>query len=169
MELIFVFSMRFLQIFFINFFELMKIVRTFLVYTFMYAKEFTVFLSHKGFPTMRADETKRFSHFFARAKGLGTNLALILAIATIVVVDELMRSATKRTHGIFRNGFAVTTLNWLCRFTIFPMIVFEKELPILFDKGFDDRKLVDFEFLVLRRMGIIESPLFERNISANKV
>ena len=53
--------------------------------------------------------------------------------------------------------------------TILPLIVFEKELPVLFDKGFDDREFIHFEFWVLRRMGIIKSPLFKRNISANKV
>ena len=152
-----------------TFFEFVKIIRTFRVYAFMYTEKFTVFLRYKSFPTMRADKTKRCSYFFSRGESLATDLALVLTIATIVVVDELMRSTAKRTHGIFRNGFAVTTLNWLHGFTILPMIVFEKEFPILFDESFDNRKLIDFEFLVLRRMGIFKSPLFKRNISADKV
>ena len=52
---------------------------------------------------------------------------------------------------------------------LLPFVVFEKELPILFDERFYDWKLVDFELLVLWRMGIIESPVFKRNISANKI
>ncbi|GAA6316929.1 hypothetical protein F310043J5_14350 [Anaerostipes hominis (ex Lee et al. 2021)] len=32
----------------------------------------------------------------------------------------------------------------------------------------DERKLVRFEFLILWRMGIIKSPLPERNVSADK-
>ena len=36
-------------------------------------------------------------------------------------------------------------------------------------KSFDGRKFINLEFLVLRRMGIIKSPLFERNVSADKV
>ena len=71
--------------------------------------------------------------------------------------------------GIFRNGFTITALNWFDRLTVFPLVVLKKELPVLFDKGFDDRKLIDFKFLIFWRMGIIKSPLFERNISANKI
>ena len=52
---------------------------------------------------------------------------------------------------------------------IFPLIVFKEELPVLFDKGFNDRKFIYFEFLIFGRMGIIERPLFERDISADKI
>ena len=44
----------------------------------------------------------------------------------------------------------ITTLNRFNRLSIFPLIVFEKELPVLFDKGFDDRKLINLKFLILR-------------------
>ena len=40
--------------------------------------------------------------------------------------------------------------------------------PILFE-GYDFGKLINFKLLILGRMGIIESPLFERNVSADKV
>lgn len=49
------------------------------------------------------------------------------------------------------------------------LVVFQKELPVLFDERFHDRKLVNFKLLVLWRVGIIESPLLERNISADKI
>ena len=81
----------------------------------------------------------------------------------------MMGSTTKWAYGIFGNRFTITTLNFLYRFSVFPLIVFEKELPILFDKGFDNRELIDFVLLILWRMGIIESPLFERDISIDKV
>ena len=44
-----------------------------------------------------------------------------------------------------------------------------KELPVLPDKRFDDREFIYFEFLVLWRMGIIKSPLFKRDISADEI
>ena len=47
---------------------------------------------------------------------------------------------------------------------IFPLIVLEEELPVLFIKRLDDRKLVRFELLVFRGVGIIMSPLSERNV-----
>jgi hypothetical protein len=40
---------------------------------------------------------------------------------------------------------------------------------VLFDKGFNDRKFINFEFLIFGRMRIIESPLFKRDISADKI
>ena len=40
--------------------------------------------------------------------------------------------------------------------------------PVLFDEGLDDRKLISEEFLVLRAVDFIMSPLFQRNISADK-
>lgn len=98
---------------------------------------------------MRTDKSKRCSDFFTRGKGLTTGLTLVLTIATIVVVNELMRSPAKWTHSIFRNGFTISALNWFNWFAILPLIVLEKELPILFDKGFDDWKLVNFTFLIL--------------------
>lgn len=55
------------------------------------------------------------------------------------------------------------------RFAILPLIVFEKELPVLSDKGFDNGELVHFKLLIFRGMGIIESPLSERDVSADEV
>ena len=63
----------------------------------------------------------------------------------------------------------ITASNRFERLTIFPVIVFKKELPVLFDKWFNNRKFIHFEFLIFRRMGIIECPLFERDISADKI
>ena len=60
-------------------------------------------------------------------------------------------------------------MNRFERLAILPLIAFEKKLPVLFDKGFDDREFIHFKFLVLWRMGIIESPLFERVVSAVKI
>ena len=53
-------------------------------------------------------------------------------------------------------------------FAITEQVVFVPESPVLFDEGFDDRKLISEEFLVLRAVDFIMSPLFQRNISADK-
>jgi len=102
-------------------------------------------------------------------KGLATDFALILSIAAVIVIDILMRGTANRTHDIRRNDPAITSLDWSEFFLVSPEIVFEKEAVVLLMKGFDDRKLIDFEFLVLWRMGIVIGPLFERDISADKV
>ena len=135
----------------------------------MNAKEFTVFLGNECIAAMRAGEAEWSGNIFARREGLSTDFTLKLTVAAVVIVYVMMRRTAKRADGIIRNGSAVTTLNWSHRFTILPLIVFKKELPVLFDKGFDNGKLIDLKFLILWRMGIIESPLFQRNISADKV
>lgn len=115
----------------------------------MNPEEFTVFFGNKGVAAMRADKPERCSNDFAGREGLTTDFALILTVTTIVVIDIMMESSTKRTDGVFRNGFTIPALNWFDRFAIFSQIVFEEELPVLFDKSFHDRKLVDLEFLIL--------------------
>ena len=135
----------------------------------MYAKKLAVFLCNKCIATVRAGKAERCCNNFTGAKGLATDLTLVLAVAAIIVVDEMVGSTAKRTDGIFGNGFAIATLNGFEGLTILPLIVFEKKLIVLFDKGFDDRKLIHFKFLVLWRMGILKSPLLKRDISANKI
>ena len=147
----------------------MKIVRAFRVYTFMNTEEFTVFFSNKSFTTVRAYQSKRSCDFFAGNESLTTNFALILTVTTIVIVDVMMGGTAKWAYSFFGNRFTVTALNFLYRFTVLPLIVFKKELPILFDKSFDNRKLVNLEILIFWRVGIVESPLFERDVSANKI
>ena len=118
---------------------------------------------------MRADKAYRSCKDFTGTEGLPTDFALVLSIAAVVVVDEMVWSTTERTDGILWNGFRVATLNRFKGFAILPLIVFQKELPVLFDKGFYNRELVNLKLLVLWRVGIIECPLLEGNISANKI
>ena len=88
---------------------------------------------------MGTGKTKKSCNNFARSKSLTADLALVLTVSTIIIVDVMMRSTAQRTDSIFRDRFTITSLNWFDWFTIFPLIVFKKELPVLFDEGFDDR------------------------------
>lgn len=135
----------------------------------MYAEEIAVFFLNEGISTVRTGKAKRCCNDFTGAEGLTTDFTLVLTVTAIIVIDVVMWSPTQRADGIFRNGFSITSLNWFDRLTVFPLVVFKKKLPVLLDKGFDDRKLINLKFLILWRMGIIKSPLFERNISANKI
>ena len=80
-----------------------------------------------------------------------------------------MGGTTEGADGIFRNGFTIAPLNRRHSFTIAPGVVLQKELPVLFDKRFDDRELIHFELLVFRRVRVIKSPLLERDVSADKI
>ena len=169
MKLIFIFTVILIEILLVYFLQIVEIIRTFRIHAFMDPKKFTVFLSHEGIAAVRTGETKWSGNIFAGREGLSTDLTLKLTIAAIVIVNVMMRRTTKRAYSVFWNGFTVTALNRFYRFTILPLIVFKKELPVLFDKGLDDRKLVNLKFLILGRVRIIKSPLFKRNISADKV
>ena len=52
---------------------------------------------------------------------------------------------------------------------VMPFEHFDKEFIVLFVKGKDDRKFVNFKLLIFRRLRVIKYPLFERDIFADKV
>ena len=60
----------------------------------MDTEEFTVFLGNQRITTMRTGETDRSCNDFARRESLTTDFALVLTVATIVVIDVMMGSPT---------------------------------------------------------------------------
>ena len=91
MQFIFVLAIVFFQVFRIHFGKVVEIVRTLWVYTFMDAEKFTVFLGSKSISAVRADKPEWCGNESAGAESLPTDLALALAIAPIVVIDEMVR------------------------------------------------------------------------------
>ncbi len=71
---------------------------------------------------------------------------------------------------MFRDITFTTTKNRANGFTIALFVVGDEILPvpILFIRD-NLRKLINLEFLILWRMGIVKCPLLERNISTDKV
>ncbi len=102
---------------------------------------------------VRAEKSHGISHRITRREGLSTDFALLLSVSTIIVADEMMRCASQRAYSIFWNTFSITALYWFQRFAIFPVIAFKEKLSVLFDKNFDNRKFIHFEFLIFGRMG----------------
>ena len=92
-----------------------------------------------------------------------------MPVAAIIIIEIVVGSATEWTDGILGNGFPIAPLDRPDGFAIFPEVVFQEELPVLFEEGLDDREAVSVEFLVFRGVWIIEGPLLERDISADKV
>lgn len=120
-------------------------------------------------PAVRANEADRRSDHLSGDEGLPTDLALVLSVAAIIIIEIVVWSATEGTDDILGNGFPIAPLDRSEGFAIFPEVVFQKELPVLFDEGLDDREAVSGKLLVFRGVGIIEGPLLERDISADKV
>jgi hypothetical protein len=158
---------------FINLLEIMKIIRALWVYTFMDDEVLPVFFMNEAVIAVRALQNGSFGEavILGWRKKCLADFAQNLAFLSAVVPRQIIHgSITCRAGTVLRNitfdaaenrldGFVVTL--FVVRNKIFP-------IPILFIRD-DFGKLVYFEFLILWRMGIIKSPLFERNISANKV
>ena len=169
MEFIFILAEIFFQILLVHFLQVVEIVRAFGVDTLMEDEVFPLFFGGEGVSAVRADKAGGGRDLFAGNESLAADFALVLSVAAVIIVDVMMRGATERTDDIFRDRPAIASLDGFNGFAILPEVVFEEELPVLFDEGFDDREFVDLEFLILRRVGIVKIPLFERNVSADKI
>ena len=130
----------------------------------------TVFDRLQGMAAVGTLELQWGGYFLAVDKGLATDFAFELTAAACIIVDVLMGSSTKRTYGLLRNGAGLTLLSFdrFHGFAITESVVLVPELPILFDKRLDDGKLIGKKFLVFGAVEFIMSPLFQRNISADK-
>ena len=93
MQLVFVSAIVLIQVFFVHFGKIVKIVRAFGIHAFMYAEKLTVFLGGKGIAAVGAGKTERCCDSFAGGEGLAADFALVLPVAAIVIVDEMMRGA----------------------------------------------------------------------------
>ena len=93
-----------------------------------------------------------------------------MPFGAIVLIKEWLGGITARTGAVIRDvaiGAAAYGADHLAVtfFVVRDEILVSPVLPEVSDQ----RKLINFEFLVLGRMRIIKSPLFERDVSANKV
>ena len=124
MELVFIFTIVFIQMFFIHLFEIMQIIRAFGIYTFMDEEMLAVFFMNETVVTMRAFQNGSFRKtvIFSWRKmclaDLAQNLAFLLAIVPHEIVNRgIARRAMTGCRNItisvpeYRpNGFVVTTL-----------------------------------------------------------
>ena len=169
MKLIFTFSVVFIKIFFINLFEVGEIIRTFGIHTFMNNEVFTGLAWNKGIQAVRAAECCcPGKSAFVRTELSGTDLAENLAFGTIVFIKISFRGITAWTFTVIINVAFRTSGNRLDFPAIFPFDV--RNVVMVIPRLVMEylRQFINLEFLIFWRMGIIENPLLERNISANK-
>ena len=169
MELLFIFPVIRIQMLLIDLGEVMQIEGAFWVDTFVYAEELPILFGDEGVSTVRAHEAEGRSNNLPSDECLATDFALVLSVTAIVIIEVVVWSATEGTDGILGNGFPVAPLDRSDGFAILPEVVLKEELPVLSDEGLDDGEPVSGELLVFRRVGIIEGPLFEGDVSANKI
>ena len=66
-------------------------------------KNFPVLFRDKGMAAVGTEETDGSSDIFPAEESQSTDLALILAVAAIIIIDVMMRSATERADDVFRD------------------------------------------------------------------
>ena len=170
MEFVFVFPIVLIQVVFINFTKIVKIVRTLGVHTLMDDEVLAVFLWNKSISTVWASEFDGGKTAFFWGESGVADLAENLPFGAIVLVKEWLGGITARTGAVIRD-VAIGAADYGADYLAVTFFVVRDEIlvsPVLPEVS-DQRKLINFEFLVLGRMRIIKSPLLERDVSANKV
>jgi hypothetical protein len=108
----------------VNRFKIMTVIGAFIVDAFMDDKEFPVFLRDKDMAAVRALEFEWLGSPFTGDEGLRADFALILSIATVIVIEIVMGSAADRTDSVNRNRLTIATIDGLKWFSVFNRVVF---------------------------------------------
>ena len=99
-----------------------------------------------------------------------TYLAQDLTFRTIVAIKVDGRSLALRAGTVFRDTGFRATIHRFDFLVITLVIVVDEIFPVPVLSMMDnDGKFINLELLILGRMGIVESPLFERDISTDKI
>ena len=88
-KFIFVFPIILFEVCLVHVLQVMEIVRTVWIYTFVENEVFALFLRYESVPAVRAQHTNRSGNEITSGKRLAADLALILPIAAVVIVDEV--------------------------------------------------------------------------------
>ena len=147
----------------------MEVVRAFGIDALVDDKVFPVFFGNKGISTVRAAQLHGREAAFRRKPGR-TDLAEELAFGAVILVKERFRGVTAWAGAVVRDIAFRASADRADFLAIAFLVVRDKLFvsPVLAEVG-DQREFINLELLVLRGMGIIESPLFERDISADEV
>ena len=170
MELVFIFAISLLEMFRIHFFKVVEIVRTFRIYTLMQDKTFPVLFGNESVPAVRTAQLHGRKTVILLWELRVTDLAGELTFGAVVLVKIRFWSLTAGTGTVigditFGPPADGTDLLFITFFKVRDEIFIS---PVLTEIG-DQGKFVNFELLVLWRMGIVKGPLLKWNISADKV
>lgn len=93
-----------------------------------------------------------------------------MSFAAVVAVKIRLWGITRGTSAVIRDVTFLTSGNGFDLVVIFVFKIRDKELPIpVVVQDMDFRQIIGFKLLILGGVGIIKSPLFKRDISADKV
>lgn len=170
MEFVFIFAIRLIQMLLIDILKVVQIIGALWVHTFMYDEMFPVLLWNQGVSTMWAAQLHGRETVFFRGELCVTDFAQALAFGTVIFIEEDFRGAAPGTGTVIRDMAFGTAVYRLDFFTIAFLVVRDEVFvsPLLFEISYE-REFINFELLVFGGVGIIKSPLFERDVSADKI
>ena len=167
----FIFTEILFEVLFIHFLEIVEIIRAFGIDTFVNNKVFPVFLRDKGMAAVRAAQGILSGEaVVVRGEGGGADLAGELASPAVVAVEVRLGRIAGRAAAVFRDVTFRTAGNGPDLLMVFMFEVRDEELPVpIVLEELDPGEFIRCVLVVLRGMGIIKSPLFKRDKSADKV
>ena len=169
-EFIFVFSVAAFEIFLINLFEIVKVVRTFGIDAFVDHKVFAVFLVNQRVIAVRAFQGVGLCKtVFIRRECSGADFAQDLPLRAVILVEIRFWSIAAGAGAVIVDityGSATDGFDFLA---ILPLEVRDVIVVVPFLVIDDLWKFINFELLIFWRMRIIESPLLEWDISTDKI
>lgn len=170
MELVLVLAVVFSKVLLIDLFEVVEVVGAFWVDAFVEDEMLPVLFGSQGVAAVGAAEGIAFGEAVVIRGEVGiADLALDLAFGTIVAIEVGLGSLAVRAGAVLWDVTFLTPGHRIDLPAILVLKVGDKELPVpLCLMGVYPGELICLELLVFGGMGVIESPLFERNVSADK-
>lgn len=170
MQFVFIPAIVLSEVSLIDFLKVMEIVGALRVYAFVHDEMFPVFLWNKGIAAMRAAQLHGRKAAFCRGKPGGTDFAEYLAFGTVVFIKEWLWGITAGAGAFIWDVTLRAAADGADFLAIVFFVVWDKFLisPVLTEVG-DQREFINSELLVFGGMGIVKSPLLERDISADEV
>jgi len=148
----------------------MEIVGALRVYAFVDGKVFPVFLVYKGIAAVGTAKGMLPGETVVIRGEVGTaDLAFDLSFLTIVPIEVRLRGIAGWTFAVLWDVTFFTAGNRFDFFVVFVFKVRDKGLPVPFILTVANTgEFVCFELLVFWGVGIVESPMFQRDIFADK-
>ena len=103
-----------------DFLQIMEVIRAMRVHTLMDDEVFPLLFGCESLPTVRAQQTGRGGDEITGTEGLAADLALILAVAAVVIVDKVVRGTAQMADDIIGDRVAIAPIDGPDRFSIFP-------------------------------------------------
>ena len=152
MKLVLVLSIGCLQVLLGDMFQIVKVVGTLGVYTFVDAKRLPVLNWAENMSAMRASKCNGLTEaVIQRRKGCSTNLAKQLSFSTVILIKILGRSSATRTFTVIRDITGTATFNWFNLVAVaLQVLILEPFKGPAVKPVLDNGKFVCFKLLVLR-------------------